>query len=151
MFFHKNINYFHPDNSILLEEFINNDNVSLTTICEVFNKCKYFYCYDPNTMYIFFSAICGCIPIIYPIENVSKIEYLQNRIFNCNSTLLDFIAYGNDKSELQSAEENIKNIDNLLSIIYKNSKKQILDFLQTIQYKININNTSNNVFNINII
>ena len=54
------------------------DNIhSLKEKCDIFNKCKYFYCYDPNTAYMIFAVSCGCITILHPVENVSKKTYLR--------------------------------------------------------------------------
>ncbi len=110
---HKNeIKNIHPENSILIDDYKNHLNVNYTDeIINIFNNCKYLYSYDPNSAFIIFAAICGCIPIVYPIENVSKIEYLSNRMMNCGGELIDFIAYGDDPNELIHAENQMQKID----------------------------------------
>ena len=127
---HKNINFYHDKNSICL------DNItSLKEKCEIFNECKYFYCYDPNTMYIIYALLCGCIPIIYPLEDVSKENFMKNRICNCNNELIDFgFAYGNTEVEINNAIE--KNKDSVILI------NKIFDF-----YKKNVNNFCDEIYN----
>ena len=127
---HKNINSYHNNSSICL------DNItSLKEKCEIFNECKYFYCYDPNTMYIIYASLCGCIPIIYPLEGVSKENFMKNRICNCNNELIDFgFAYGNTEVEINNAIE--KNKDSVILI------NKIFDF-----YKKNVNNFCDEIYN----
>lgn len=48
------------DDAILL------DGKSHEEIAAVFNEAKRFYCHDPRTMYLYYAALCGCIPIIVP-------------------------------------------------------------------------------------
>ena len=132
--FHSNIINMHPKDSICIEELTIDENVSLDYIANLFNECKYLYCYDPNSAYALFAAICGCIPIIYPIKNMSKEEYLSNRIYNCDRIIDIGIAYGNTEIELKNAAINISNIDyNILSMInyYNLSVKNFLKDLDT--------------------
>ncbi|WP_149588807.1 hypothetical protein [Tabrizicola flagellatus] len=42
------------------------DNMSHTEIAAIFNRCEYFYCHDPHTMYLYYAALCGCIPVVVP-------------------------------------------------------------------------------------
>lgn len=116
---HDNIKFYHDNNSIFID-----GNMSLEEKCKIFNECKYFYCYDPNTMYVIYSALCGCIPIVYPIKNMSKQNLIENRIYNCGGELIDIgFAYGNSKKEIDQAieknktiaEKNIKRIFNYYS------------------------------------
>lgn len=60
------------DDSILI------DGMTHYEIAEIFKKVKYFYCYDPYTAYFWFAISCGCIPIIIPLENISKYEWYPN-------------------------------------------------------------------------
>lgn len=41
----------------------------------VFNKYKYFVCYDLYTMYCRYAAMCGCIPIVVPEEGLTKEQW----------------------------------------------------------------------------
>ena len=73
-FFHKNIQTIHPPNCLDIESLKAIDSKILNM---VFNACSHFYCYDPKTMYIMYAMICGCVPIVYPLENVNKQEYAK--------------------------------------------------------------------------
>lgn len=53
------------DDAILL------DGKTHQEIAEIFNRTERFYCHDPYTMYTFYAALCGCIPIIVPQPGVT--------------------------------------------------------------------------------
>jgi hypothetical protein len=83
----------HPHDSINIE------NLSMEEIANVFNQCKYFYSYDPNTAYIIYAAVCGCIPIIHEIEGVTEKEYFESRMYHFNNEIYNRgIVYGNNIS-----------------------------------------------------
>ena len=42
------------------------DGKSHTEIAAVFNRCEFFYCHDPYTLYLYYAALCGCVPIVVP-------------------------------------------------------------------------------------
>lgn len=43
---------------------------------DIFNRCTYFYTYDPYTLYSRYAAICGCIPVVIPPPGLSKEEWV---------------------------------------------------------------------------
>lgn len=104
---HKNINYIHPGDSIRI------DNLSLSQISDVFNECKFFYTYDPNSAYIIYSAVCGCIPIIYEIDGVNEEEYFKSKMYNFNDEIYNKgIVYGNYIHKINYVIENNLNQNN---------------------------------------
>ena len=54
-----------PDNAILL------DGKSHREIAQVFNTTEIFYCHDPYTAFLYFAALCGCVPVVVPLSDVS--------------------------------------------------------------------------------
>ncbi len=51
------------------------DGMTHEEIASIFNKVKYFISYDLYTMYNRFAALCGCITIVIPEENISEDEW----------------------------------------------------------------------------
>ena len=139
---HKNINYMHPKNSICI------DNLSLQEINKIFNDCKYFYSYDPNTAYVIYATICGCVPIIYPINGVSEEEYFKNRIFNFNNIIYNKgVVYGNYIDKINYILENnlIANNTEYYEELYNLYEKTTINgFLKDIDLLINKNSQLNN-------
>lgn len=58
-----------PPDSILI------DNLSHQEISSVFNKTLQFISYDPYTLYSQYAAICGCLSIVEPFENLTKEQW----------------------------------------------------------------------------
>lgn len=44
-------------------------------IADAFNRREVFYCHDPYTMYLFYAALCGCIPVIVPPSGMTESEW----------------------------------------------------------------------------
>lgn len=88
----KEINYIHPDNSILLKY------KDIDELIEKFNKAKYFYSYDPFTFLNTISSLCGCITIIVPFANFKNITEIYSEKF-CHYGL----AYGDNEQEIEYA------------------------------------------------
>jgi hypothetical protein len=42
------------------------DGKSHDEIAEAFNRCEFFYCHDPYTLYLYYAALCGCTPVVVP-------------------------------------------------------------------------------------
>lgn len=57
---------------------------------EEFNRRRYFYCYDPYTMYYMYAAICGCIPIVVPEPGKSKLDWHPKEVDRLG------VAYGDE-------------------------------------------------------
>jgi len=142
---HKNIDIIHPPEAYELVRFVSQDKC-----VEVFNKCKYFVCYDPLTFLSIMSLLCGCITIIYPIEGTSKKQWLQSSIFNeyMKDNKIDDIyglAYGIE--DLPFAEETISKAPKLVNDVINNINSKYIDlFLEDIENKreIKFENTVNN-------
>lgn len=121
---HKQIHYMHPSNSISIED------MSHAEISIIFNKCKYFYSYDPNTMYIIFAAVCGCVPIIHPIDNVTKETYFMSRLFYFNNIIHNkCIVYGNNKKNIVAATININECEQYYKDLFESYKTTVVDFI----------------------
>ena len=138
---HKNRKDIHLSDSICL------DNFSLEDIAKIFNESTYFYCYDPKTMYIIFSIFCGCIPIIYPIKNISKTQYLEQSIFKKNNILYDKgIAYGNSIEEITYAINTLDDAKNDILSILESDKITIDNFLNDLLLYFNDKNSEKLVY-----
>jgi len=135
---HKNIKYIHPSDSICI------DDLSLEEKAKLFNECKFFYTYDPNTAYILFSAACGCIPIIYPVESINEEDYFKTKMFNFDNVIYNRgIVYGNNIEKINYILENKLNENN--EEYYRNlftmiEEKTFLPFLEDIKNIVNIKN-----------
>jgi hypothetical protein len=150
-FIHKHIDYIHPTNSICIDDF------SLQDINNTFNECKFFYTYDANTAYIIYATICGCIPIIYPIDGINEEDFFKNRIYAFNDTIYNkAIVYGNDINKINYILENnllennteyYEELYNLYEVNTINNFLKDIDLL--INKKIELNNTVEGLFYIN--
>ena len=65
----------HPPNSFE----ITGQHTQLECI-NIFNQHTYFISYDPLTLLYIISALCGCIPIIPKVNNMSKNEWLNTTV-----------------------------------------------------------------------
>lgn len=97
--FHKEVKMIHPPDALLIDNFTNAE------IIDIFHQKKYFYCYDPYSFYDVMAVLCGCIPIIYPVNGVSREEWLKTRATFSHKERISGIAYGLD--DLAFAEETI--------------------------------------------
>jgi len=56
-------------------------------IRDVFRECETFYCYDPNTMFLIFAVLSGCVSILVaPPGLENEDDYFRSRIFNTMET-----------------------------------------------------------------
>lgn len=66
------VHLYHPVDSYCV------DGKSHEELCELFNSAATLYSYDLYTAYTLFAAICGCIPIVVPQENLSEEDWRPN-------------------------------------------------------------------------
>jgi len=98
------------------------DNLSHRELADIFNKFEYCVSYDFHTLYTSYAALCGCIPIIVPIDGVLKEEWQPIEELRYG------LAYGSDDVEfaintrhlliekVKKAEiENSENISNFIT------------------------------------
>jgi hypothetical protein len=148
-YYHENITNIHPDDSFEIKR-----NHTQINYIEYFNKYKYFISYDPLTFLSIISILCGCISIVYPLENLSKSDwYKKTAVYEYmksnNITQLYGIAYGNSKEELEYAENTINLVKTQWDDILKFNLNTIEKFRNDINNFEKMNNTiNNNFFNI---
>ena len=141
--YNSDIKYIHPVESFeITSEHIQEDYIRF------FNYYEYFISYDQLTFINIISAICGCISIVYPIDGVSKYEWLKitavwpylkaNNLDNIYG-----IAYGMD--DIDYARQTIHLVKNQWDEIHDFSlKESILPFLDDINHFENLENTIEN-------
>ena len=95
-FHHKNKNI--QNYSIVRNHYKIIRNHNFNHIIDIFNKYSYFISYDPLTFLSIISAMCGCVSIVYKVENMSKLEWLKT------TAVYPYLSY--------------KNIDNLYGVAY---------------------------------
>jgi hypothetical protein len=64
---------------------------NLLKLSELFNTTKRFYCYDTYTFLSIQAALCGCISIVIPDNNITKEQWINSSAFSKFG-----IAYGED-------------------------------------------------------
>jgi hypothetical protein len=141
---HKNINYIHNSDSVEI------DNLSLSQISDIFNTSKYFYCYDPYSLFAIYAAMCGCVTIVYPILNVTEEEYFDRLIYNYKNTLYNKgIVYGYSEAKIEKALDEINSCDtyyvNLMNL-YKTTVHEFIEDIDNIVLRTNLDNTVKNIF-----
>jgi hypothetical protein len=148
-YYHENITNIHPDDSFEIKR-----NHTQINYIEYFNKYKYFISYDPLTFLSIISILCGCISIVYPIENISKLNwYKKTAVYEYmksnNITQLYGIAYGNSQDELEYATNTIHLVKKQWDDILNFNLQTIEKFRNDINNFEKMNNTiNNNFFNI---
>jgi hypothetical protein len=145
--FHNNITNIHPDDSFEITD-LNQEN-----LIEVFNKYEYFVSYDPKTFLSIIASLCGCISIVYPIENINKKKWLESTAFAdyLNHTEIyniPGISYGNNDDEINYAKNTINNsYEEIINAINYVKEKNINNFIKDINnFNYNENTVENNYY-----
>jgi hypothetical protein len=127
------LNFVHPINSFE----ITRQHTQLDYI-KIFNTYEYFMCYDSLTLLSVISALCGCITVIYKVDGLNKIDWINTTAFAeyCkykNDYNIYGIAYGND--EMEFAKNTIH--------LFKEQWNEIIEFNKTTTLKSFIDDMQN--------
>jgi hypothetical protein len=127
------LKFVHPRNSFKITR-----EHSQVDYIKFFNTYEYFMCYDPITLLYVFSALCGCIPVIYKVDGLNKKDWINTTFFGeyCkykNNYNIYGIAYGREEIELA------KNTIHL----FKEQWNEIVEFNKTTTLKSFINDIQN--------
>lgn len=74
-----------------------NSTMTQEDLVDMLNKCKYCYCYDPQTFYMKIAVVCGCIPILVMEQGKTENDYL------CDQEHHYGIAYGDTPEQIEYA------------------------------------------------
>ena len=97
-------------------------------IIDIFNRCKYFICYDPCCFLVIMALLCGCIVIQEPVDEYTEEEWIYAQ--GIPEKLKGF-SYG--RNNLHDAESTIHLARQQCLDLIKN--KNILKFLDEIKNK----------------
>ena len=134
---HNKINILHP-----LDSFEIKSQTSHNDLAQIFNTYKYFICYDPISFLNTLAAVCGCVSVVYPIENYSRQSWLEKTHMAFLKEPIYGIAYGIEEIDyatntLSLVEEQQKKITESIN------QKSIANFLNVISQDNNINIVEN--------
>jgi hypothetical protein len=121
-----------------------------TEVAEYFNTYKMFISYDPCTFLTIMAALCGCISVVYPQDNLTKKEWLKTTAAadyfeSKDSTDLYGVAYGME--DLQFAIDTIHLVKEQWEDIQQfKIKNTVIPFINDINNFENMPNTLQNNF-----
>ena len=98
---------------------------SHTEVVEIFNRTKYFFCYDHCTFLIYIALLCGCVVIQQPIDGYTKEEWMY--AVNIPPEL-GGISYGED--DVVNAEKTINNASEVILRHIEVTKLTIENFVK---------------------
>lgn len=108
----------HPSDAILIDGI--RDNYKLS---EIFNECEFFISYDDHTFLTSQAALCGCIPIVIPRNNISKKDWsFGSDVYNFGH------AYGFE--EIEHAKNTRNEFLNKLKLFEDTSIEQTKKFIK---------------------
>jgi len=118
--YHKNLQPFHPNDSVD----INGKANRYEDLVVIFNTYKYFICYDPACFLVFLAGLCGCIPILHKVENVTKEQYFTgngdtNSLFYTYYQTYPYTNYPGVAYGIEDLEFATKTIDLLPDLLTK--------------------------------
>jgi len=146
--YHKEITFFHPKDSIEITK-----NHTQDDYLSIFNNHKYFISYDPLTLLINIAPLCGCITIVHPLKNKTKLEWLKTTALwpfleANNLDNLYGVAYGRDDLLYAIKTINLVSEQWAKDIPKYFREKSLIPFINDIQnFDIMENTVNNNFYN----
>ena len=143
----KELKVLHPRDSYNIKM-----NVSPDQYIRIFNKYKYFVCYDPLSFLCTIAVYCGCIVIVHPHDDKTKNEWFENTMYSefikQTGKRIYGISYGNTPEELEFADRTVHlakgQWDNEIGLFYKST---VVSFIHDLMdFDKNINTLQNNFF-----
>jgi hypothetical protein len=129
VYLHDKLIFFHPQDSILINNWDN-----LEYISNIFNECKYFYCYDPLTSYSIYAVSCGCITILYPKKDKKKEEFFKGGFLEKNNKVHNYgIAYGNSEEEIKFATDTLEEGEFMYKELFESYKDTVYDLIKDLE------------------
>ena len=130
----------HPSNSICI------DNIQIVDVVDIFNKCKYFYCYDLKTFLYIGAILCNCKVILIP-DTQTKNEYIKNSIFRNFEDISKFFAWGiDDIPNINFNSDDINNMKQYISDLSLSVNKFLDDINSYFNEKIKKSPTVNEIY-----
>lgn len=109
-----------------------------------FNQYEYFMSYDPLTFLIIMASLCGCIPVIYKVEGLSKQDWIHTTAASeyCKFKGIDNlygIAYG--REDMEFAKNTIHLVreqwNDIIEFCRTQTVKPFIDDIQNYEQMIN--------------
>jgi len=142
--------YMHFNGVPIVDAYLLRDDLGHSQIVKCFNYYKVFISYDPCTFLTMMAAMCGCISIVYPRDDLTKKEWIkttaaQNYIEAKGLDNLYGIAYGME--DVQYALETLHLVKEQWYDIQKfNIENTVIPFIDDINNFENMQNTLQNNF-----
>lgn len=127
--FHQDLQMIHPRDAVMI------DHCSNEEIIQIFNEKELFFNYDPHSYYDAMAVMCGCPAVVYPLENVSKLDWLKSKAsfqaFHGKRDNMSGIAYG--LNDIQHARETLPFAKEEQQIAVDFGKQTVKQFCDAIQ------------------
>ncbi len=127
--FHRDIRLIHPMDAVMIDDCSNEE------IIEIFNQKEYFYCYDPYAFYDVMAALCGCIPIVYPMTGMNKLNWLKSKanfqMYLDKRDNVAGIAYGIE--DIPYAKDTLRHAEKEQREVVEFGKKTVTNFIHKTQ------------------
>ena len=117
---------------------------------KIFNQYKYFVSYDSNTFLINIALFCGCIPIVYPVNGQTKLDWLHTTAMSeylKHNNLDNFYGISYGIEDIQYAIDTMHLAKQQWDDVVRFNKQTFYDFINDMNNFENMKNTiSNNYF-----